>query len=561
MLMKKLYASIFAACAAMAATAATPSMKMAEGTLTATNSVPEIEKRFTSHTERMVIEQDASKALKAPAKAHENDSWEALGEGTFYEGIVGPLFGLSAQSYKVAVEKSTTTEGLYRVLEPYKDVVAGTGTLFDYNSANAQPMYLQVVGDNQFYVEGFDTGLSANHSQVSGEVVIKSNTQSLVDANGVDACLQAIPDAFGKMKDGVFSFSSPTFALNGNTYYSLLVNFGSGTQNYAGNANGEFKLVLPGATVKDYSINMDYECCHDDKFTFQFSLGSDVENYKITIIAGEYSKSESNFAVVAKNGQNFTKSQRAISFTPAANAAEGIYTVFAVSLDADGNYVEGVRGLFFVQRDNNDKWTTLEGKALYTDDFVASIYRNHDDVEHEVTIQESNETPGYYRLVNAYAAPYKYASQISLSCTHSHYLYINATNPDQVYIEESAIGFDYGDGSMTVCSTGFRMTKLGQTPEAADWGKLENNTITFPEKGLLARELKYNDGGWYYANTNSAFKVKLPEKEGVSSIVADSDLNAPVEYFNLQGQRIDNPVSGQLVVKRQGKNVQKLIVR
>lgn len=46
--------------------------------------------------------------------------------------------------------------------------------------------------------------------------------------------------------------------------------------------------------------------------------------------------------------------------------------------------------------------------------------------------------------------------------------------------------------------------------------------------------------------------------EGVS---ADVDANAPVEFFNIQGQRIDNPANGQLVIRRQGSKVEKLIVR
>ena len=85
--------------------------------------------------------------------------------------------------------------------------------------------------------------------------------------------------------------------------------------------------------------------------------------------------------------------------------------------------------------------------------------------------------------------------------------------------------------------------------------------ITFPTKTLLARELKYNDATWYYANTNGAFKVKLPETGAVGSIAVDNVNNAPVEYFNLQGQRVDNPAAGQLVVKRQGSKVEKVLVR
>ncbi len=45
---------------------------------------------------------------------------------------------------------------------------------------------------------------------------------------------------------------------------------------------------------------------------------------------------------------------------------------------------------------------------------------------------------------------------------------------------------------------------------------------------------------------------------GVADVTVD-DSNAPVEYYNLQGVRVDNPSNG-LYIRRQGKNVQKVIV-
>lgn len=47
---------------------------------------------------------------------------------------------------------------------------------------------------------------------------------------------------------------------------------------------------------------------------------------------------------------------------------------------------------------------------------------------------------------------------------------------------------------------------------------------------------------------------------GVNDIVAD-DNNAPVQYYNLQGVRLDNPAKGQLVIKRQGATATKTLVK
>ncbi len=58
--------------------------------------------------------------------------------------------------------------------------------------------------------------------------------------------------------------------------------------------------------------------------------------------------------------------------------------------------------------------------------------------------------------------------------------------------------------------------------------------------------------------------INLYEDEdnaGITNVTADNDSNAPVEYYNLQGVRVANPEAGQLVIRRQGKNVSKIVVR
>lgn len=47
---------------------------------------------------------------------------------------------------------------------------------------------------------------------------------------------------------------------------------------------------------------------------------------------------------------------------------------------------------------------------------------------------------------------------------------------------------------------------------------------------------------------------------GVEDIVADGE-NGAVEYFNMQGMRVVNPVAGSLLIKRQGNTVTKVLVK
>ena len=47
---------------------------------------------------------------------------------------------------------------------------------------------------------------------------------------------------------------------------------------------------------------------------------------------------------------------------------------------------------------------------------------------------------------------------------------------------------------------------------------------------------------------------------GIEDVIADEDADALVEYFNLNGVRVDNPQNG-IYIKRQGKKVEKVLIK
>lgn len=64
-------------------------------------------------------------------------------------------------------------------------------------------------------------------------------------------------------------------------------------------------------------------------------------------------------------------------------------------------------------------------------------------------------------------------------------------------------------------------------------------------------------------DTNKSDAVSLSftgAAAGVEDIVADGE-NGAVEYFNMQGMRVVNPVAGSLLIKRQGNTVTKVLVK
>lgn len=493
-------------------------------------------------------------------KILENDTWVEFGDGKYVDPVLSSLFGLPAVSLDVKVEKSTTTAGAYRIVEPYKNYTLPTGLTYD--ASQATPIYVVVEG-NAFYLDDYTTGV-IYQSKVVG---VTTQVGGLYPDYTLSQIAQVYTNGLGIYNEGVLTYPV-SMVDEGVSYTNMLGFLGSGANGYyKANTDGQFKIVLPGATAKDYSVAIDNESCTDDnKFTFTMTLGADVASYKTFAAAGNFPASDANLQYIAQNGQEFTADKNVITLDLSSEKSS-LYTFLVATLDADGNFKEGARAIFYVVKDEADQWEAVDGQATYTDDIIASLYTDIDCKTHLVSIEKSKGTPGYYRLVNPYATPYAYASYNEHTGTHKHYIYINAANPDKVYIEESPIGFEMGDGAMCVSSLAYlTLSSSGKTEDDVDaghWGTLKDGVITFPQKTLLVRETKYNDGSWYYANTSDtgSFKVVLPESEGVNDILTDDVADAPVEFFNLQGQRVDNPVKGQLLIRRQGTTASKVLVK
>ncbi len=70
-----------------------------------------------------------------------------------------------------------------------------------------------------------------------------------------------------------------------------------------------------------------------------------------------------------------------------------------------------------------------------------------------------------------------------------------------------------------------------------------------------------SDGGYGFGRNNSG-TITISESAGVDNILSDVDNSkAPVEYFNLQGIRVSQPAAGTVVIRRQGTNVSKILVK
>lgn len=423
---------------------------------------------------RVKAEAVAVEGVKAQVKqqAADTDKWEALGTGSFTDFVLTTL-EYAAQTMEVTFEKSTTTPGRYRIVNPYEKWVDPKGQFpLAFDATKMTPIVFDVVNDKYVYVHEFNTGYSLETAD-GGEISCEMNAGNII-ASGVtlEEIAAQVPGCLGTYKNGNIT-ASDFFSLQGQQYAVFIVSFSKDTENlYLGNSGATFAIKMPGAK----------------------------------------------------------------------------------------------------EIDPNDGWKEA-GKAKYTDFVIPSMFDLQAQT-FEVPMQESEETPGLYRLVN----PYKYWTSPdanSFTVEDNHYLVIHAENAPDVWIEntETGVNFNGQNGGMIsffsqlgdIMPTASYETVKAQLP-AELWATIKDDVITYPNLSFAyngqtftnyGATISSNPDGFYPARANN-FRVELP-KSGVEGIVAEGEGEA--EYFTLDGMRVETPAKGTVVVRRQGGKASKMIIR
>ena len=159
-----------------------------------------------------------------------------------------------------------------------------------------------------------------------------------------------------------------------------------------------------------------------------------------------------------------------------------------------------------------------------------------------------------------------YFDQIGGEGQTSPSMEIDATDPSNLMITYTNTGINGGEavGNYEVLSMSYwyfedsldcpEEYKISVTEEG------ENTVITFPYHSMVLHASI--SGDYYYASEDVStitFPTIQQENSSIGDIIVDAE--SEVEYYNLQGIRIDNPKSGQIVIKRQGNVVSKEFIR
>ena len=137
--------------------------------------------------------------------------------------------------------------------------------------------------------------------------------------------------------------------------------------------------------------------------------------------------------------------------------------------------------------------------------------------------------------------------------------YIVSESDDDVVVECDAI-----------CNLRYKKTQqntpAGMPARIADqdeWYNHGSHTITISKKEAenLGRDFTfhaYHDGTGVNSDELILSVANDGSVTGIEEIAVDSDENAPVEYYDLQGRRIINPANGGIYIRRQGNSVAKI---
>lgn len=127
----------------------------------------------------------------------------------------------------------------------------------------------------------------------------------------------------------------------------------------------------------------------------------------------------------------------------------------------------------------------------------------------------------------------------------------------------SWVGFPSVDGELTAQDVIDGFSKSFPDLTVEDVSILFDKASRTMNFGYLSVAYNWESAGstFYAFYVGDGCSLELPETALSVENIAVDETNAPVEYYNIQGMRINNPQAGQLVIKRQGNKASKYIAK
>ena len=145
------------------------------------------------------------------------------------------------------------------------------------------------------------------------------------------------------------------------------------------------------------------------------------------------------------------------------------------------------------------------------------------NLEQSIVIEERDDLPGYYRIYDVYNSSYMtsmFNMNASSICLEKNYTYIDATDPEKVWIPTFKTGIvmsaEYGEISIA--------SYVVENPEfdpsiSSIYGTLKDGVITFPANAL---QMHLALLGWYPSNSFGLHRIILPGYRAIDDAISIS---------------------------------------
>lgn len=446
-----------------------------------------------------------------------------LSEYTFEAGIPAPWITLGkatysdsfffTNAYAVDLQQNEEDPSQYRLVKPLTTALSAEGAALEASGLTPdgseseyitfkllepgdQVNDITITGEGLVYFDAYSTGL--NNTQYGA--VIGEYHPSAFAGDFQNEAMWQYSRVTQYQEDG-----TPGIVQLAPYYYMDGVGGWNNTQ-----ADGMVTIVFPGFVITDFSATVAYTgryyaldgTCYA---MGNVTLGADVASAKVALVAGD---DVAATEVGIKDGSIESTEITASGSVSLPCTEDGLHTFVVVTYDGEGEAQSSAYTRFLITT-GTTTWKSL-GEALYTDAYVGNAYGG-ENVTYKVEIQESEDTPGLYRLVNPYGVAFPYNEEGDWDDSRDYYIEINAADANGVYIPVQNTGLNWGDGNFYVYSMAAYYldngASLDETKAKGVCGTLKDGVITFPSKSLLFAFFE-SDASLY--QTGDGFKLVLP---------------------------------------------------
>ncbi len=510
------------------------------------------------------------------------DRYVNAGDGylpSYYDGNGGFIFNMAYWIHGTTSWYGYQNNAPVGIAEGFSRVDYSLSIEADYSEQGETPIYVEAgvdVAALRYAV--YEGELTATQIANKTEAIISGADPSEIFSDfEYDEENEELYAVFGVSPEttGIYTLVAVAYDESANPQTSASVTFthiaGGDTEKYAVDLS-----VFTEATPARYKDFTEY-----DSFAFGI-LGSDITEAHAAIV--EASKLSATFLAELKEDSSYAMPESVID---RINGVGGYYTVatdldpgtqYAVVVWATNGYEDTFDYDVYTTTAIPENWNPI-GTGYYTDDFFTTFF-NVDPQTMEVEMAQSEDDPTRFKMIYPYDGKYPYNAEGDWDESKSYDIVFTIPDSKHVYILPQKIGVDWGYGMFSIASMAGRYVAAGYSVDEIEgagvpFGVLENGVITFPDPdghSLLISMAGYKDGAWYYANSNDACQIVLPENVSLSSAPVAQKAQKPAGMVttNLKVatdvqsvfERDPKPVKAQVNVsfeRKQNKNNRTLV--